>query len=115
MATPFQPTCKLRFVARERTVSRETFGGGNEKHGRSLADPMGTVVSRDRFGLVTVHGQPHYIADIGFRMLVPRELYRAQGFPESVQLRGTTRSQVALCGNSVSPPVAEAIVRANFS
>lgn len=54
------------------------------------------------------------VADIGLRMLAPRELYRAQGFPESVQLRGTTRSQVALCGNSVSPPVAEAIVRANY-
>lgn len=87
---------------------------GNEKHGRSLAEPMGTIVSRDRFGLVTVHGQPHYIADIGLRMLVPRELYRAQGFPDDVQLRGSTRSQVALCGNSVSPPVAAAIVRANF-
>lgn len=31
MATPFQPTCKLRFVARERVVSREAFGGGTEK------------------------------------------------------------------------------------
>jgi DNA (cytosine-5)-methyltransferase 1 len=87
---------------------------GNERHGRSLAEPMGTIVSKDRFGLVTVHGEPHYIADIGLRMLAPRELYRAQGFPEDVQLLGSTRSQVALCGNSVSPPVAAAIVAANF-
>jgi DNA (cytosine-5)-methyltransferase 1 len=88
---------------------------GNERDGRSLREPLGTVVSRDRFGLVTVHGEPHYIADIGLRMLAPRELYRAQGFPEDVQLLGSTRSQVALCGNSVSPPLAEAIVRANYS
>ena len=91
------------------------YGSGSGKTGSALDRPLPTVVSRDRFGLVTVHGQPHYIADIGLRMLVPRELYRAQGFPEDVQLRGTTRSQVALCGNSVSPPVAAAIVRANFA
>lgn len=87
---------------------------GNEKHGRSVAEPMPTVVSRDRFGLVTVHGEPHYIADIGLRMLTPRELFKAQGFPESVQLVGNQRDQVARCGNSVCPPLAEAIVRANF-
>jgi DNA (cytosine-5)-methyltransferase 1 len=31
--------------------------------------------------LVTVHGEPYAIVDIGMRMLAPRELYRAQGFP----------------------------------
>lgn len=87
---------------------------GNERDGRSLSAPMPTVVSHDRFGLVTVHGEPHYIADIGLRMLTPRELFKAQGFPEDVQLVGNQREQVARCGNSVCPPLAEAIVRANF-
>lgn len=59
--------------------------------------------------------QRRYIADIGMRMLQPPELYRAQGFPDDVKLIGTKSSQVALCGNSVSPPVAAAIVRANFA
>lgn len=88
---------------------------GSERDGRSLNDPMGTIVTKDRFGLVTVRGQPHYIADIGMRMLAPRELFRAQGFPESLQLIGSATDQVRLCGNSVSPPVAAAIVRANFA
>lgn len=79
-----------------------------------LREPLHTITSKDRFGLVTVHGEPHYIADIGMRMLQPPELFKAQGFPDSVQLIGTKTSQVRLCGNSVSPPVAEAIVRANF-
>ena len=87
---------------------------GNERDGRSLFDPMGTVVSKDRFGLVTVRGETHHIADIGLRMLAPRELFRAQGFPEDVQLLGTSTSQVRLCGNSVSPPLAAALVRSQF-
>lgn len=78
-----------------------------------LTDPLHTITSRDRFGLVTVQGEPHYIADIGMRMLQPAELFKAQGFPDDVRLLGTKTSQVALCGNSVSPPVAAAIVRAN--
>jgi DNA (cytosine-5)-methyltransferase 1 len=86
---------------------------GNERDGRPLDEPMGTIVSRDRFGLVTVHGEPHYIADIGMRMLQPPELFKAQGFPDDVKLIGTKTSQVELCGNSVSPPLAAALVRAN--
>lgn len=86
---------------------------GNEKDGRPLSEPIGTLVSKDRFGLITVHGQQHYIADIGMRMLQPPELFKAQGFPAGVQLIGTKTSQVRLCGNSVSPVMAETLVRAN--
>lgn len=42
---------------------------------------MHTVTAKDRFGLVTVAGEQYQIADIGMRMLQPRELFRAQGFP----------------------------------
>jgi DNA (cytosine-5)-methyltransferase 1 len=79
-----------------------------------LGDPLHTITSKDRFGLVTVHGEKYTIADIGMRMLVPAELFRAQGFPADVKLLGTKTSQVRLCGNSVSPPTAAAIVRANY-
>jgi DNA (cytosine-5)-methyltransferase 1 len=55
------------------------------------------------------------------RMLAPRELYRAQGFPDSYRIdvsfngkQMTKTAQVRMCGNSVCPPLAEAIVRANF-
>lgn len=86
-----------------------------------LAEPMHTVPTRDRFGLVMVHGEPYAIVDIGMRMLTPRELYRAQGFPESYQIdRGadgrelTKTAQVRMCGNSVCPPLARALVAANY-
>jgi DNA (cytosine-5)-methyltransferase 1 len=68
-----------------------------------------------------VHGEEYFIADIGMRMLQPRELYRAQGFPDTYAIdRGadgrvlSKAAQVRMCGNSVCPPVAAAIVRANF-
>lgn len=95
---------------------------GNEKDGGDLFDPMRTLSTRDRFGLVTVEGVEYAIADIGMRMLVPRELYRAQGFPDSyridVEFNGkpmTKTAQVRMCGNSVCPPLAAAIVAANYS
>lgn len=87
-----------------------------------LEEPMHTVTTRHRFGLVTVAGEAYEIADTGMRMLQPRELYRAQGFPETYIIdRGadgrplTKEAQVRMCGNSVAPPVAAAIVKANYS
>lgn len=86
-----------------------------------LEEPLHTVTSKHRFGLVTVQGEVYRIVDIGMRMLTPRELFRAQGFPDSYIIdRGadglptTKTSQVARCGNSVSPVMAQALVAANF-
>jgi len=89
--------------------------------GSRLDDPMHTVTTKDRFGLVTVNGWP--IVDIGLRMLSPRELYRAQGFGDDyrIDVPGPTgkpltkTAQVRMCGNSVCPPIAAAIVRANVA
>lgn len=86
-----------------------------------LEEPLHTVTARDRFGLVTVAGQEYEIADIGLRMLAPRELFRAQGFPEDYiigdnpaqGLTLTKSAQVRMCGNSVCPPLAAALVAAN--
>jgi DNA (cytosine-5)-methyltransferase 1 len=87
-----------------------------------LTEPMHTIPTKDRFGLVMVKGEPYTIVDIGLRMLTPRELYRAQGFPESYIIdRGadgrplTKTAQVRMCGNSVCPPLARAIVAANYA
>lgn len=72
-------------------------------------------------GLVTVHGITYRIVDIGMRMLQPRELYAAQGFPEWYIIdqdytgkKYPKDKQVARCGNAVPPPFAEALVRANL-
>lgn len=69
-------------------------------------------------GAVVFGGETYSIADIGMRMLAPRELYRAQGFPDDYQIEMTYQGkpftkedQVRMCGNSVSPPIAAAIVR----
>jgi len=94
---------------------------GSEKHGCQLDEPLHTITAQDRFGLVTVHGKDHHIYDIGLRMLEPRELFLAQGFPKDyiIDHDSTGKSipkykQVARCGNSVCPPLSEALVAANF-
>ena len=63
----------------------------------------------------------YQIADIGMRMLTPRELFRAQGFPNRYIIdhdadgrRYPKSAQVARCGNAVPPPFATALVRANL-
>jgi DNA (cytosine-5)-methyltransferase 1 len=88
------------------------FGAGI---GRKPTDPAPTATAENKTGLVTVtlDGQDYVIADIGLRMLQPLELARAQGFPDSYELIGTKDKQVRLIGNSVCPPVAEAVLRAN--
>jgi len=89
---------------------------GSDKDGADLTKPLRTATCGDRFGLVTVtiHGTEYVVDDIGMRMLQPRELARAQGFPDDYILTGTKGDQVARIGNSVCPPMAEAIVRANL-
>lgn len=89
--------------------------------GQPISDPAATVTTKDRFGLVTIEGADYEIVDIGMRMLSPRELYRAQGFPDGYVIDEgadghpiTKTAQVRMCGNSVSPPVAAALVAANY-
>lgn len=86
--------------------------GGHQR----VDEPLHTVPTLDRFGLVTVaiNGETYVLSDIGMRMLQPRELARAQGFDDSYVLTGTKREQVARIGNSVCPPVARAVVEAQF-
>lgn len=83
--------------------------------GQSMQLPLGAITTKDRFGLVMVHGKAHEISDIGMRMLTPGELFRAQGFPADYDISASSKTaQVRLVGNSVSPPVAAALVRANL-
>jgi DNA (cytosine-5)-methyltransferase 1 len=106
-----------------------------------LGEPLHTVTTKDRYGLVTIQGQDYEIVDIGLRMLAPHELYRAQGFPADYiideipdpaklfvdghqvdvdplslpRVPLTKSAQVRMCGNSVCPPLSEALIRANFA
>ena len=83
-------------------------------------DPTATAMGRLRFGLVFLEGVCWSVVDIGMRMLTPRELYSAQGFGPSYQIEVTLAgkpltktAQTRMAGNSVSPPPAAALLKAN--
>lgn len=84
-------------------------------------EPLDTIPTHDRFGLVTIAGVDYQIVDIGLRMLEPKELYGCQGFPDDYIIdhdytgRTYPRSeQVRRCGNAVCPPIPAALVGANL-
>lgn len=88
--------------------------------GQKVNEPLHTIRTKDCFGLVTIKGVDYAIVDIGLRMLIPRELYNAQGFPTDYEIetdcygnKYPKTKQVARCGNSVPPPFATALARAN--
>lgn len=121
--------------------------GGGER-GRKITEPTHTQVSKAEPGadlkhwpeirdllntycgynlrpedviLFLIGGTWYFMADIGLRMLTPRELYMANGFPRDYKIeRDYTgkeypkTKQVARCGNAVPPPFAAALVRANL-
>jgi DNA (cytosine-5)-methyltransferase 1 len=85
------------------------------------ANPLATAAGRLKFGLVVLDDVVWRIVDIGMRMLVPRELYGAQGFPPDyaieIQFEGkplTKTAQTRMAGNSVSPPPAAALLGVNY-
>lgn len=82
----------------------------------------GYKLADDEILLLWIRGAWRYICDISMRMLTPRELYNAMGFPPDyiIERDFTGRpypksQQVARCGNAVCPPMASAVVRANFT
>lgn len=95
-------------------------GGENNQTQRLDDEPLHTVTSKARFGLVMVRGEAYQIVDIGMRMLAPRELFNANGFPVDYDITPmfngkplTKTLQTSLAGNSVPPQVAEALIAAN--
>lgn len=95
---------------------RKHFGEPTEAE---IAAPTETVLGRLRHGLVIIADVVWQIADIGMRMLTPRELYNAQGFPRDYIIDRTAdgkvltkTAQTRMAGNSVSPPWAAAIIAA---
>jgi DNA (cytosine-5)-methyltransferase 1 len=99
----------------------ERFAAAPTSQNQDLFDPLHTVTSKARFGLVVVGGETYQIADIGMRMLQPHELFAAQGFPGDYDITPefngkplTKTLQTELAGNSVCPQVAAALVAANL-
>ena len=86
-----------------------------------LNEFCGYTLEEDDVLLLEIGGGLYYLADIGLRMLTPRELYAAMGFPPDYIIdrdylgnEYKKSAQVARCGNAVCPPVAAALVRANL-
>ncbi|MFZ3481756.1 DNA cytosine methyltransferase [Sphingomonas sp. 3-13AW] len=92
---------------------------------QDLRQPVGTITTRDRFAVVTIHGNDYVVSDIGFRFLTDRELFDLQGFNRDF-LEGreyqidliangkplTGKQKKLMVGNSVAPPAAAAVVSA---
>lgn len=86
-----------------------------------LNEFCGYTLEEDDVLLLEIGGGLYYLADIGLRMLTPRELYAAMGFPPDYIIdrdylgnEYKKSAQVARCGNAVCPQVAAALVRANL-
>lgn len=100
-------------------------GGQDLMHWPEVRDLLnrhcGYEMADDEILLLEIGGGLYFIADILLRMLTPRELYNAMGFPPDYIIDrdhlgneyGKTK-QVARCGNAVCPPMATALVRANL-
>lgn len=100
-------------------------GNDNLGHWPEIRDLLnefcGYTLAEDEVLLLEISGALYYIADIGLRMLSPRELYNAMGFPPDYIIdrdyegnEYKKSAQVARCGNAVCPPMATALVRANL-
>ncbi len=87
---------------------------------RSLLNKhAGYDIKDDEMMIFEINGIEYVMVDIEMRMLMPKELYAAQGFPPdyNFDLDGqlSKTEQIKKCGNSVCPQVATALVRANFN
>jgi DNA (cytosine-5)-methyltransferase 1 len=108
-----------------------TDGDGETAQIQPVDRSLDAITTKARFAVVTVtiDAVTYVIVDIGLRMLKPRELARAQGFPDNYQFdpecwyvttsgkrkfgRLPVHEQIRAIGNSVCPPVARALVTAN--
>lgn len=95
----------------------EYYGSGI---GQKVDSPLHTIVTKDRFALITVLGNEYAILDIFLRMLTAEELKLAQGFPKDYIIDRDykwnvypTSERVKRIGNSVVPIMAQVLVNAN--
>lgn len=81
------------------------YGSDGSGGWQRLDQPLRTMTTLDRFGLVTWDGDEPML-----RMLQVPELRRAMGFSRGYRLEGNRRDKIRLLGNGVAPPVMKAIV-----
>ncbi|MFS4580384.1 DNA cytosine methyltransferase [Phaeobacter sp. C3_T13_0] len=124
-------TVKDRMGHMQAELAAPTFSAEHEARARVVAQFLRSqgVWHGGEFVTVTIKGQEFVVVDIGMRMLTPRELFSAQGFPPDYVIEGvwsldtktgawsfhafTKNVQVSCCGNSVCPGLARALAAAN--
>ncbi|WP_322990309.1 DNA cytosine methyltransferase [Hoeflea sp.] len=115
-------TTKDRFCFSRAALAAPPFGPEHHERARQVADFMRAhgLWDEREFVSIEIDGATLVMVDIGMRMLTPRELFNAQGFPPDYRIdtdgegnRFSKSDQVGRAGNSVCPPLAEAIARAN--
>ena len=123
-------TVRDRFAHVQATIDAPPFGPQHVARARAVAQLLRDHDLWDdrEFVTLTIDGAEFVVVDVGMRMLTPRELFTAQGFPPDYVIEGVWQGQgtdaptfkpfpkdvqVSCCGNSVCPPLAEALVRAN--
>lgn len=87
----------------------EYYGRGQA---RSIEAPIPTITTKDRLALIqpiTIEGK-EYSIDILYRMLKPKELAAAMGFPETYQFKGNQQDQVRQIGNAVAVNMAKSLI-----
>ncbi len=94
-------TCSGAHHALVQPLIMEYYGNGRC---RPVTEPLGTVTCKERFALVRPED-----CRIGFRMLQPHELAKAQSFPDWYKFTGSKTDVVKQIGNAVCPKVAEAL------
>lgn len=123
-------TVRDRFAHTEAQLAAPPFSPEHHDRAREVAEFLRAQDAwhGGEFVTLSIDGAEFVVVDIGLRMLTPRELFNAQGFPADYVIEGiwmqapgnalkwhpfTKDVQVSCCGNSVCPPLAEAIVGAN--
>ena len=108
------------------SLAAPAFAPEHEAKARAVAAFMREFEAWDggEFVTLNIDGTEYVIVDIGMRMLTPRELFNAQGFPKDYVIEGVYDAdgnfrefsksvQVSCCGNSVCPDLAEALAASN--
>ena len=122
-------TTKDRMGHMQAALQAPPFTPTHEARAREVADFLRAHDAWDdrEFVTLTIDGADYVVVDIGMRMLTPRELFNAQGFPPDYVIEGVWEPrggdwhwtpfpkdvQVSCCGNSVCPDLARAIIAAN--
>lgn len=123
-------TVKDRMAHMQAELDAPPFAPEHHKRAREVAEFLRAhgAWAGGEFVTLEIEDATYVVIDIGMRMLTPRELFRAQGFPPDHVIDGVWHEddggnwhwqpfakdvQVSCCGNSVCPPIAAAIVGAN--